>query len=251
MGTVVSFDVRDAGEGERRARVEQGLRRAVAWLHRVDRVFSTYRPGSQISRLARGEIGPGDCDPEVAEVLALGAAAERAGAGAFSLRAGGALDPSGVVKGWAVERASALLREAGSQRHSVNGGGDIQTAGEPEPGRPWGLGVAHPLHPGSYATVVRGRDIALATSGTAERGAHILDPRTGRPVRNGLASVSVVGRSLTRADIAATTAFALGPDARAWLERQPGLEGFAVLDDGRAWWTPGFADHARLPDAAG
>jgi FAD:protein FMN transferase len=251
MGTVVSFDVRDAGSGARRAGIEAALGRAVEWLHRVDRVFSTYRPDSQISRLGRGELTPGDCDPEVAEVLALGEAAERAGEGAFSVRAGGALDPSGVVKGWAVERASALLREAGSLRHSVNGGGDVQTAGEPEPGRPWGLAVAHPLHPGTFATLVRGRDIALATSGTAERGEHILDPRTGRAARGGLASVSVVGRWLTAADIAATTAFALGPAARGWLERQPGLEGFAVLADGRAWWTSGFGAYALLPDDPG
>ena len=251
MGTVVSFDVRDAGTGERRAGIEAALGSAVAWLHRVDRVFSTYRPDSQISGLGRGELALADCDPEVAEVLALGEAAERASGGAFSVRAGGALDPSGVVKGWAVERASALLREAGSLRHSVNGGGDVQTSGEPEPGRPWGLAVAHPLHPGAFATLVRGRDIALATSGTAERGRHILDARTGRPAGGGLASVSVVGHSLTAVDIAATSAFALGPAARGWLERQPGLEGFAVLDDGRAWWTPGFGAYAQLPDATG
>ena len=255
MGTVVSFDVRDPGPG-----AGDGLRRAVAWLHRVDAVFSTYRADSQISRLGRGELALADCDPEVAEVLALGAEAERAGGGWFSVRPGGAggpLDPSGVVKGWAVERASAILREAGSVRHSVNGGGDVQTAGEPEPGRGWHLAVAHPLHPGAFATVVRGDGIALATSGTAERGAHILDPHTGAPVTGGdLASVSVVGTSLTAADIAATTAFALGgvrggAAARAWLERQPGLEGFAVTADGRAWWTPGFGAYARLPGADG
>ena len=198
MGTVVSFDVRDAGSGARRAAIGAGLDRAVRWLHRVDRVFSTYRPDSQISRLDRGELALADCDPDVAEVLALG-----------------------------------------------------EAAGEPEPGRPWGLAVAHPLHPGGFATLVRGRDIALATSGTAERGEHILDPRTGRPASGGLASVSVVGASLTAVDIAATSAFVLGPEARGWLERQPGLEGFAVLADGRAWWTSGFSAYALLPDATG
>ncbi|MEZ0088913.1 FAD:protein FMN transferase [Streptacidiphilus sp. EB129] len=241
MGTVVSFDIRDTAAG---------LERAVAWLHRVDEVFSTYRPQSQISRLGRGELALADCDPEVAEVLALGAEAERAGDGFFSVRPhgpDGPLDPSGVVKGWAVERAAAILREAGSSCHSVNGGGDVQTAGEPEPGRGWSLAVAHPLHPGGFATVVRGRGIAVATSGTAERGAHILDPHTGRPAGGGLASVTVVGASLTAVDIAATTAFAMGPAGRRWLERRPGLEGFAVTADGRAWWTPGFAAYGLLP----
>ncbi|WP_042393040.1 FAD:protein FMN transferase [Streptacidiphilus carbonis] len=247
MGTVVSFDVR-APDGA----AADALRRAVDWLHRVDGVFSTYRPDSQISRLGRGELTVADCDPEVAEVLALGAAAERAGDGFFSVRPGGpdgALDPSGVVKGWAVERASRILLEAGSTDHSVNGGGDVQTAGEAEPGRGWSLAVAHPLHPGAFATLVRGSGIALATSGTAERGAHILDPHTGRPASGGLASVSVVGKSLTAADIAATTAFAMGPAGREWLASQPGLEGFAVTADGRAWWTPGF--RAYVPEGLG
>ncbi|MFC1411325.1 FAD:protein FMN transferase [Streptacidiphilus sp. N1-12] len=246
MGTVVSFDIRDGGSG---AAAREALRQAVRWLHRVDAVFSTYRPDSQVSRLGRGELALADCDPEVAEVLALGERAERASGGWFSVRAGAGLDPSGVVKGWAVERASAILREAGCLRHSVNGGGDIQTAGRPEPERDWQLGVAHPLHPGAFATVVRGSGIALATSGSAERGAHILDPHTGAPVDGGgLASVSVVGASLTAADIAATAAFAMGgAAARGWLERQPGLEGFAVTPDGRAWWTSGFGRYAELP----
>ncbi|TDT98603.1 thiamine biosynthesis lipoprotein [Streptomyces sp. 846.5] len=247
MGTVVSFDIRGADGAD--GAVADGLRRAVAWLHRVDEVFSTYRPDSQISRLGRGELTVDECDPDVAEVLELGAAAERASDGFFSVRPGGPggeLDPSGVVKGWAVERASRILLEAGSKDHSVNGGGDVQTAGEPEPGRGWSLAVAHPQHPGAFATVVRGSGIALATSGTAERGAHILDPHTGRPVSGVLLSVSVVGESLTAADIAATTAFAMGSAGRDWLEAQPGLEGFAVTAEGRAWWTPGFS--AYVPE---
>jgi thiamine biosynthesis lipoprotein len=244
MGTVVSFDLRDT---------DAGLERAVAWLHRADEVFSTYRPGSQIRRLGRGELTLADCDPEVAEVLALGEAARLASGGYFSVRPqgpDGLLDPSGVVKGWAVERAAAILREAGSACHSVNGGGDVQTAGEPEPGRGWSLAVAHPLHPGAFATVVHGRGIAVATSGTAERGAHILDPHTGRPADGGLASVTVVGASLTAVDIAATAAFAMGTAGKRWLERQIGLEGFAVTGDGRAWWTSGFGAYGRLPGTA-
>ncbi|MHA6758568.1 FAD:protein FMN transferase [Streptacidiphilus sp. PAMC 29251] len=246
MGTVVSFDIRD---GASDAAARDALRQAVSWLHRVDAVFSTYRTDSQISRLGRGELTLADCDPEVAEVLALGEQAERASAGWFSVRAGRALDPSGVVKGWAVERASAILSAAGCVRHSVNGGGDVQTCGEPEPGRGWHLAVAHPLHPGAFATLVSGSGIALATSGSAERGAHILDPRTGAPVDGGgLASVSVVGRSLTAADIAATAAYAMGgAAAKGWLEQQPGLDGFAVTAEGRAWWTSGFGAYAELP----
>lgn len=176
MGTVFSFDIRGAPT---RA-VTRALADAVAWLHRVDEVFSTYRPGSQISRLGRGELTEQQCDPEVAEVLELCRAAARSSNGWFSATPGGRLDPSAVVKGWAVERASQLLYDAGARHHSVNGGGDIQTRGEAAPGLPWQIGIAHPLCPGDLTTVVTGRDLAVATSGTAERGPHILDLHTGR-----------------------------------------------------------------------
>nr|WP_310715985.1 FAD:protein FMN transferase [Streptomyces lydicus] len=235
MGTVFSFDIRDA----RTAAVETALGEAVAWLHHVDAVFSTYRPDSAISRLGRGEIGLDDCPAEVREVLDRCERAERATGGWFSPTAGATLDPSGLVKGWAVERAWQLLRAAGARDTCVNGGGDLRFGGESAPGCPWRIGIAHPLRPGDLCTVVTGRDLAVATSGSAERGPHILDPHTGTPAA-GPASVTVVGPDLSTTDAYATAAFAMGADARAWLAGLDGYEGFAVLRDGSSWRTPGF-----------
>ena len=246
MGTVVSFDVRD----EPTPAIEAALREAVAWLHRVDAVFSTYRPDSQVSRLNRGEAEPADCDPEVAEVLELCERAARATRGCFSHRAGGRLDPSGMVKGWAVEHASRLLLAAGAHNHSVNGGGDVQLCWEAAPGTPWRVGIAHPFRPRELTTMVSGRDIAVATSGTAERGAHIIDPRTGRPAAE-LASITLVGRRLTDVDAYATAAFVMGNAARSWVERLDGFEAFAVTADARAWWTSGFARYGLVPVSQG
>src|SRR6185312_5631473 len=96
------------------------------------------------------------------------------------------------VKGWAIERASDLLRDAGSTDHAVNGGGDMQLVGEALPGRPWRVGIADPLRPGSLVAVVEATDRAVATSGTAERGAHVVDPFTGRPAAD-LAAITLVG----------------------------------------------------------
>jgi FAD:protein FMN transferase len=243
MGTVFSFDLRPpyppAGV----------LEQVLAWLHRMDATFSTYRPDSDISRLGRGEVAVGDCAPEVAEVLGRCDELAEATGGCFSAYAGGVLDPSGLVKGWAVERASAMLRAAGSVRHSVNGGGDIRLAGETEPGRPWRVGIADPLRPGGLAAVVTGRDLAVATSGTAERGAHILDPRTGRPP-GGLASVTVVGPSLTLADAYATAAFVMGEEARAWIDGTAGYEAFAVTETGRTWVTAGAQSSVAIRSVA-
>jgi thiamine biosynthesis lipoprotein ApbE len=75
--------------------------------------------------------------------------------------------------------------------------------------RRWRIGIADPLHPGRLALVVAGRDFAVATSGIAERGAHIIDPHTGRPAA-GLASITVVGARLAEADAYATAAFRHG-----------------------------------------
>ncbi|MEV6315590.1 FAD:protein FMN transferase [Streptomyces sp. NPDC051776] len=236
MGTVFSFDVR----GPATPAARDALARSVAWLHHVDALFSTYRPDSRISRLDRGELTVAECEPEVATVLELCRCATRLSGGWFDARAGGRLDPSAMVKGWAIERASQMLHDAGARDHSVNGGGDVQCRGEAAPGIPWRIGVAHPLRRGELATVVSGRDVAVATSGIAERGHHIIDPRTGRPAA-GLASVTLVGRHLTEVDALATAVFAMGEEARTGVGRMAGVEAFAVTGDGETWWTPGYS----------
>jgi thiamine biosynthesis lipoprotein len=241
MGTVFSFDVRG---GEPRA-VKAALEEAVAGLHRVDAVFSTYREDSQISRLARGDLTVEDCDPEVAEVLELGAEAERLSDGWFSLRYEGQLDPTGIVKGWAVERAARALAAAGATGVSLNGGGDVQLLGAPEPNRPWRVGVADPLRPGGLAAVVSAAgasELAVATSGTAERGAHIVDPRTGRSAVTDLVAVTVVAPSVTWADCWATAAFAMGSrEGLRWLESLPDVEALLITAGDEVRCTGGLA----------
>ncbi|OIK00717.1 thiamine biosynthesis protein [Streptomyces colonosanans] len=241
MGTVFSFDVR-GGEPET---VRSALEEAIAALHRVDEVFSTYREHSQISRLSRDELAVGDCDPEVAEVLALGAVAERLSGGWFSTRYEGRIDPTGIVKGWAVERAARHLAAAGARGVSVNGGGDVQMYGMPEPHRPWRVGVSDPLRSGGLAAVVSAAgsdELAVATSGTAERGAHIVDPRTGRPAVTDLVAVTVVGPRLTWADAWATAAFAMGSrEGLAWLESLPEVEGLLITAGDEVRCTGGLA----------
>ena len=231
MGTVVSFDVPDWAD--------QVLSRAVSWLYWVDATFSPYRDDSDVSRFGRGSLALAECAPELAEVLAACANVAARSGGYFTTRPGGRFDPSGYVKGWAIERAAAMLTTAGSAEHSVNGGGDIQCVGDHGPGEPWRVGIADPLRPGTLALVVTGRDFAVATSGVAERGAHIIDPYTGQPPA-GLASVTVVGPRLATADAYATAAFAMGPAAQDWVEGLDGYEAFAITPAGAPWQTSGF-----------
>ena len=232
MGTVVSFDV-PACAGEPRG--DGPLSQAVRWLHWVDATFSPYREDSDVTRFGRGLLPLAGCAPELAEVIEACAAISARSGGYFTTTPGGTFDPSGYVKGWAIERAAAMLTAAGSAEHSVNGGGDVQCVG----GRLWRVGIADPLHPGRLALVVAGRDFAVATSGVAERGPHIIDPYTGQPPA-GLVSLTMVGARLAETDAYATAAFAMGSAARDWAESLDGYEAFAITAADAIWQTSGF-----------
>jgi thiamine biosynthesis lipoprotein len=240
MGMAVSIDIRD--ETADAERLDRAVGEVVRWLEWVDVTFSTYQETSEISRIARGELAVADASPEVAVVLGLGERFRLESDGYFDVNAGGRLDPSGVVKGWAVERASALLLAAGFADHAVNAGGDIRLRGSPASGRGWRVGIAHPHDRSGLVAVAELAGGAIATSGTAERGAHVTDPHTGRAAIE-LASVTVVGPELVATDAYATAALAMGAGARAWLGEltaRTGHDAYVVDADGSTWWTPGF-----------
>ncbi len=241
MGTVFSIDIRDAGSWG------DAIGDVLRWLHRVDAVFSTYKPGSDISRIRTGELAIADADPDVARVLNLCSVVEAETEGYFTAGWDSGIDPTGLVKGWAIEQASRLLKAHGSRNHAVNGGGDIQLSGAPAPGERWRVGISDPFDRTRLLTVVSGRDFAVATSGIAERGAHILDPVHGGPAAE-LASVTVIGRSLTRVDAYATAAFAMGRRALRWIEPL-GYEALVVSASSAVASTDHFHDGVPAPDA--
>ena len=209
------------------------------WLRLVDERFSTYRPGSEVCRLDRGELRVEDCAADVRWVLDRCARLWRETDGYFDAYATGRLDPSGYVKGWAVQVASDRLLGAGLADHCVNAGGDIRVRGHPEPGQPWRIGIRHPWQPTAVCWVVAGTDLAIATSGTYERGTHVYDPHTGRPA-TALRSVTVVGSDLGTADAYATAALAMGTAGLDWLARLDGYESAVVTEDGRLFRSAGL-----------
>jgi thiamine biosynthesis lipoprotein len=234
MGLPVSLDLRDDGD------FSAAVTDAFGWLHEVDARFSPYKVDSEVSRYDRGELAAGDLSGDLDEVLDLCAYYEHLSGGAFSARLPGrALDPCAVVKGWAVQRAADRLHAAGARRFCLNAGGDVVTAGEPEPGRPWRVGVRHPEQPQSVCAVVTSRNGAVATSAAYERGQHILDGRTGRPA-TGLLSVTIVTEDLTNADALATAAFALGEEGIEWAAGQPGCEVLIIDAARRVHRSPGL-----------
>jgi thiamine biosynthesis lipoprotein len=240
MGMPISLALRGRHADDARGRAAWAATMAV--LRDVDRVFSTYRPDSFVSRLDRGELSVGECPPEVAEVLALGERAEAESGGAFGVRRPGpdgalVLDPSGVVKGWAAERAAACLADLPATDFCLSAGGDVLCRTTDDDAAPWRIGIEDPRDPRRLVAVVRVRTGAVATSGTAHRGSHIVHAGTGLPP-SGVASVTVVADSLTWADIDATAAYALGRDAARWLGGRSGRTGLVVWRDGSTTTVP-------------
>ncbi|HET9518608.1 MAG TPA: FAD:protein FMN transferase [Actinoplanes sp.] len=238
MGTAVSIDVADPLPA---AAVTAMIDDVCAWLHEVDGRFSTYRPDSEVNRVHRGELTADGFSPDLALVLQTCADLWRETDGYFDAYATGRLDPSGYVKGWAVEVASARLAAAGSAHHCLNAGGDIRSRGHNADGKPWRVGIRHPWLPDKLSWVLSLSDGAVATSGTYERGDHVVNPRSGTPA-TGLRSVTVVGPDLALADAYATTALAMGESGLAWLARLTarGFTSAVVTDDGRAFTSDGL-----------
>jgi thiamine biosynthesis lipoprotein len=239
MGTVVSFDIRGAGDAR------DAVADACAWLHGVDAIFSTFRATSEISRLNRGELWLPDASDDVRAVVARCLELRDQTRGAFDAEIGGTLDPSGYVKGWAAERAARILEGHGVRDFQINAGGDIVVRGDAHPGVGWRIGIRHPDRADALSGVVCLRDGAIATSAAYERGAHVLSPAAAGASARRFRSVTVTGRDLGTTDAWATAILAWGEDGFDLLaDAPPGIEAFAVLDD-TTLQTPGF------PEAAG
>ncbi|MEO3820343.1 FAD:protein FMN transferase [Plantactinospora sp. B24E8] len=249
MGMPISLHIREAAEGRSTGSV---VSEVFAWLRAVDRTFSTYRPDSAVSRLNRGELDVADAVPELRAVLDLSDEARQRTGGYFDVMLPGPdgrprFDPSGLVKGWAVERATALLTAGDVADFCLNAGGDIVLRAGPDQPE-WRVGVEDPAAPDRLVAVLPVRSGAVATSGTARRGPHVIDPYTGRAAV-ALASVTVSGPSLTWADVYATAILARGVAEPTWLAHPTGYPALVVDAAGTLTATDGL--DWRLPDQPG
>lgn len=223
MGTEMSLHLRGPRVDSDPA-VEPAVAAVFGHLRAADELFSTYRPDSQISAIRRRELSPGDAHPWVTEVVALCEEARQRTEGYFDAWLPGGFDPSGLVKGWAAEGAATHLSRLQGFDHYLNAGGDV-TGHVAGPRPAWQVAVQDPRDSTTFLTVLELRDGGVATSGSAERGEHIVDPHTGRHPA-GLLAVTVTGPTLLWADVFATAAFARGgSDVERWVTaRAPGYE---------------------------
>ena len=225
MGLPVSVLLR--GDGARDAPAAAAVQAVHDELRDVEAVFSTWRPDSEVSRLNRGDLSLNRCSPDVRTVARLCERARDETAGCFDAqRPEGGWDPSGLVKGWAVERAARHLADLPLD-WCLNAGGDVLVSAPS--GEPFGVGVVDAHDQSACVCVLRLTSGAVATSGTAARGSHLWDPRHGGPA-GAFASVTVAGSSLLEVDVLATAVFVAGDLA---LLRGREVSGLGIRPDGR------------------
>jgi thiamine biosynthesis lipoprotein len=240
----VVLDLREPGRNDVADRVFDLLR----W---VDATFSTYKEASEVSRIARGELPVAAACPEVRSVLRRCEELRLETRGYFDAYATGALDPSGLVKGWSIDRAADLLDSEGVLNYGLSAGGDMRLRGAAVPDDRWRVGIQHPLLRGAVAAVVEATDLAIATSGAYARGDHVVDPHTGRPP-GAVLSVTVTGPELAAADAYATAAFAMDAAGPHWTARLPrGYEAMTILADETVLSTAGFPSVGPVPAPSG
>ncbi|CAN2171049.1 Flavin transferase ApbE [Candidatus Nanopelagicaceae bacterium] len=238
-GTVLFLDVASSTLSE--AAIDAAVEDVKKFVYGVDEDFSTYKDGSFVSKLRRGEITIDGCPADVKEVWGLCAAARDLTDGAFDPWAvAGGFDPSGYVKGWAADRVAQILLAAGCEHIQVNAAGDLTLRGginEKAVVGPWKIGVVNPDNRQEVLRIFEINDGAIATSGTYERGAHIFDPATGT-IAIGAKSATVLGPDGGLTDALATALMVSGEDGAVWLG-QPELAEYSawVIDrhSGGAW----------------
>lgn len=247
MGTVITIDVYPPPSAEDAQAADDAwaadLRRRLALastvLREADEVFSTWRSDSPVSRLRRGELTLAEAPPEVPTVMSACADARRLSGGWFDPWAmPGGFDPTGYVKGWAAQRALAVLDGLPMSGALVNAAGDIASAGTQPTGAPFRIGIIDPDEPRRLAEIV-GLTGCIATSGTYERGAHLIDPRSGQPAAR-VGSASVIGPDLGLADALATAVAIAGEAGLALIEPLAGYEALIIGLDGRRQSTSRF-----------
>lgn len=224
--------------------LKASLEAAFAYLVAVDERFSTYKESSEISQINRDSPSTKSdlvLGGEMQEVFAIAEKTRQETGGYFDIRRpDGLIDPSGVVKGWAIRNTATLIREMGYENYMVNAGGDIAVNGANAEGTEWSVGIRNPFATNEIIKVVYPRGKGIATSGSYIRGDHIYNPHAPGERVQDIVSITVIGPDVLEADRFATAAFAMGKGSIAFIEQLPGFEGYMIDAQGIATMTSGF-----------
>lgn len=212
----------------------------------VDGKFSTYKSESEISRINRGELAPKDASHDMQLIFALAEQTRQETDGFFDIRHNARIDPSGIVKGWAIDNAAELLFDMGYENFYVDAGGDAQIMGKNAQGENWRIGIRNPFNPLQIVKALSLTDCGIATSGTYLRGDHIYNPHQADAPLDEILSLTVIGPDVYEADRFATAAFAMGYEGVDFIEGLDGFEGYMIDRHGQATLTSGFGHYSNL-----
>lgn len=236
MGMSVAVEVLDECDGS-------DVDEVLDYFHEVDEMFSTYKRTSEISKINRKELRIEDASPEVKKILRLCEETRSLTHGYFDIHVEGVLDPSGLVKGYAISEASKRLIKKGYKNFYIEIGGDIDIRGFKN-GQKWKVGVRDPRDTTTSKGVLHLTNVGIATSGTYERGMHIYDPIK-KKLANEVSSLTVIGPDVYEADRFATAAYAMGKKGIDFLDTIEGVEGYMIARDGKEYLTEGFRNYLK------
>jgi thiamine biosynthesis lipoprotein len=236
MGMPITVEVADQVS-------DQSIERVFSYFTQIDERFSTYKPDSEISQVNAG-LPQAEWSPDMRHVLDLCEQTRTQTRGYFNISHNGKLDPSGLVKGWAIHNAAKLLQEQGLRNFYIEAGGDIQVHGRDGREQPWDIGIRNPFNAREIVKVVQiDGEGAVATSGTYVRGEHIYNPLGNSDEATRVKSLSVVGPNIYEADRFATAAFAMDEAGIGFIEELPGFEGYMIDEQRIATYTSGFGKY--------
>jgi thiamine biosynthesis lipoprotein len=211
-----------------------------AYFGYIDDTFSTYKPNSEISLINQGVLNIEDASRDMQTVLALSETMRLQTDGYFNIVHDGKIDPSGLVKGWALAKAADMLCNSGCDHFYVEAGGDFQAVGLNAEGEPWRVGIRNPFNTDEIVKILAVTNCGVATSGTYIRGQHIYNPIRGNLPAPDILSITVIGPNVYEADCYATAAFAMGHEGIRFIQSLDGFEGYMIDHNQHATFTSGF-----------
>ena len=221
-----------------------GIEKAFDYFKYVENKFSIFKSDSEISKINRSELKESDWSEDMREIMKLSEETKKQTDGFFDIvDRQGLLNPSGLVKGWAIRNAAKVLHDLGFKNYFVDAGGDIQVQGKNAHRKNWSVGIRHPFNQNEIIKAVELRDQGIATSGTYIRGQHIYNPKNKDKFITDIVSLTVIGPDVYEADRMATPAFAMGRNGIQFIESLPGFEGYMVDLNGIATMTTGFFNY--------
>lgn len=214
------------------------------YLISIDERFSIYKKTSEITLFNEGKILEKDFSNDMKEIFRLSLQTKNDTDGFFDIIYSGKIDPSGLVKGWAIYKAAEILRKKGIKNFYVEIAGDIEIAGFNSEGKKWAIGIRNPFNKKENVKIVYLSDKGIATSGTYERGEHIYNPKE-KKVANEVLSLTVIGPNVYEADRFATACFAMGRKGIEFVERLSDFEGYMIDHEGITTFTSGFEKYLK------